>query len=190
MPALLVAFANHSARLALAHGPRKISTRRFNYTEMSSKCFSQVKKKKEIIKAEQCVPDTWLWEYRIRRTPLRSPSFSKLVVGARGRESLRGSSSILAPTLEESKHRSIRPEQLLLLSSLDGARRWKFRDVCVAEMRGRISRVTRTILFRLPHRLRINQPRADLRYIFFARGMTPLWPASRYRNAYRCLYLL
>lgn len=79
-----------------------------------------VKKKKEIIKAEQCVPDTWLWEYRIRRTPLRSPSFSKLVVGARGRESLRGSSSILAPTLEESKHRSIRPEQLLLLSSLDG----------------------------------------------------------------------
>lgn len=46
-----------------------------------------VKKKKEIIKAEQCVPDTWLWEYRIRRTPLRSPSFSKLVVGARGRES-------------------------------------------------------------------------------------------------------
>lgn len=84
MPALLVAFANHSARLALAHGPRKISTRRFNYTEMSSKCFSQVKKKKEIIKAEQFVPDTWLWEYRIRRTPLRSPSFSKLVVGARG----------------------------------------------------------------------------------------------------------
>lgn len=190
MPALLVAFANHSARLALAHGPRKISTRHFNYTEMSSKCFSQVKKKKEIIKAEQCVPDTWLWEYRIRRTPLRSPSFSKLVVGARGRESLRGSSSILAPTLEESKHRSIRPEQLLLLSSLDGARRWKFRDVCVAEMRGRISRVTRTILFRLPHRLRINQPRADLRYILFARGTTPLWPASRYRNAYRCLYSL
>lgn len=40
-----------------------------------------VKKKKEIIKAEQFVPDTWLWEYRIRRTPLRSPSFSKLVVG-------------------------------------------------------------------------------------------------------------
>lgn len=149
-----------------------------------------VKKKKEIIKAEQCVPDTWLWEYRIHRTPLRSPSFSKLVVGARGRESLRGSSSILAPTLEESKHRSIRPEQLLLLSSLDGARRWKFRDVCVAEMRGRISRVTRTILFRLPHRLRINQPRADLRYILFARGTTPLWPASRYRNAYRCLYSL
>lgn len=142
-----------------------------------------VKKKKEIIKADT-------WEYRIRRTPLRSPSFSKLVVGARGRESLRGSSSILAPTLEESKHRSIRPEQLLLLSSLDGARRWKFRDVCVAEMRGRISRVTRTILFRLPHRLRINQPRADLRYILFARGTTPLWPASRYRNAYRCLYSL
>lgn len=134
-----------------------------------------VKKKKEIIKAEQCVPDTWLWEYRIRRTPLRSPSFSKLVVGARGRESLRGSSSILAPTLEESKHRSIRPEQLLLLSSLDGARRWKFRDVCVAEMRGRISRVTRTILFRLPHRLRITTSREPIFDIYFLRAVRRLF---------------
>lgn len=34
-----------------------------------------------------------------------------------------------------------------------------------------------------------DQP-ADLRYILFARGTTPLWPASRYRNAYRYLYLL
>lgn len=89
--------------------------------------------------------------------------------GKRGRESLRGSSSILTPTLEESKRRSIRSELLLLLLLLP-LRRWKFRDVCVAEMRGRISRVTRTILFRLPHRLRINrvESRSSI-YTFCAR---------------------
>lgn len=101
------------------------------------------------------------------------PFLSSLSGRRGGRESLRGSSSILAPTLEESKRRSIRPELLLLLlPSLDGARRWKFRDVCMAEMRGRISRVTRTILFRLPHRLRINQPIFD---IYFLRAVRRLF---------------
>lgn len=107
-------------------------------------------------------------EYRF--VPL--PFLSSLSGRRGGRESLRGSSSILAPTLEESKRRSIRPELLLLLPSLDGARRWKFRDVCMAEMRGRISRVTRTILFRLPHRLRINQPIFD---IYFLRAVRRLF---------------
>lgn len=78
-------------------------------------------------------------------------------------------------------------DQLTLLP-FDARRRWKFHDVCVAEMRGRISGVARTILFRLPHRLRINQP--DLRYTFCARYDASLAGFQISKRSYRSIFAI
>lgn len=70
---------------------------------------------------------------------------------------------------------------------LDGALAWKFRLVYVAEMRGRISRVTRTTLFRLPHRLRINESSRSLIHVLRAVRLSGARP-NRYRNTQRPAY--
>lgn len=70
---------------------------------------------------------------------------------------------------------------------LDGAPAWKFRLVYVAEMRGRISGVTRTTLFRLPHRLRINESSRSSIHVLRAVRLSGAHP-NRYRNTQRPAY--
>lgn len=90
--------------------------------------------------------------------------------------------------------RSINPIPFIVALSLslcsfelDGAPAWKFRLVYVAEMRGRISGVTRTTLFWLPHRLRINESSRSSIHVLRAVRLSGARP-NRYRNTQRPAY--
>lgn len=90
--------------------------------------------------------------------------------------------------------RSINPIPFIVALSLslcsfelDGAAAWKFRLVYVAEMRGRISGVTRTTLFRLPHRLRINESSRSSIHVLRAVRLSGARP-NKYRNTQRPAY--